>query len=499
MKLNLFIATACLALTGVLAAAPPAPEFFVFDNGVGRGKWTPEEQAKTLKELGYAGISYNYTNPKDLALWQQECRKQGVKIYGLYVYTYLDRTNHFDPAFKDAIKLLKGTDTVIWMTVMKPAKKGDHDAEAVRNVQEMADLAATQGVRVALYGHSGLYVETGADSARIVKLANRPNVGASINLCHEFLSQRGDELAESLKVAAPLATLVSINGVDVAKKKYILRLDQGDFDLVHYLKQLRDAGYKGPIGLQCYNVPGDIRTNLAANIATWRWIDGELAGQAPSAPPQNLLSAQEIKAGWKLLFDGRSTDGWRGFQRAGFPDHGWTVENGCLKCLGQHGGDIITTATFTNFEFAWDWRLSFQGNSGVKYFVDEKRSNERGAIAHEYQTIDNDYFVAEPLNEKKHTGAWYDVMPGKNAQPNPVGEWNQSRLVVRRNTVEHWLNGKQVLSYQTDSPESAAGIANSKFKDVAGYANKIPTPILLQDHETTVWFRNLKVRELPAK
>jgi hypothetical protein len=70
---------------------------------------------------------------------------------------------------------------------------------------------------------------------------------------------------------------------------------------------------------------------------------------------------------------------------------------------------------------------------------------------------------------------------------------------VRRNTVEHWLNGKQVLSYQTDSPESAAGIANSKFKDVAGYANKIPTPILLQDHETTVWFRNLKVRELPAK
>ncbi len=170
-----------------------------------------------------------------------------------------------------------------------------------------------------------------------------------------------------------------------------------------------------------------------------------------------------------------------------------------MKCLGQHGGDIITMATFTNFEFAWDWRLSFQGNSGVKYFVDEKRSNERGAIAHEYQTIDNDYFVAEPLNEKKHTGAWYDVMPGKNAEPNPVGEWNQSRLVVRGNTVEHWLNGKQVLRYQTDSPESAAGIANSKFKDVAGYANKIPTPILLQDHETTVWFRNLKVRELPAK
>ena len=496
MKLNLFIATACLALTGVIFAAPPSPEFFVFDNGVGRGKWTPEEQAKTLKELGYDGISYNYTNPKDLALWQQECRKQGVKIYALYVYTYLDRTNHFDPAFKDAIKLLKGTDTVIWMTVMKPATKGDHDAEAVRNVQEMADLAAAQGVRVALYGHSGVYVETGADSARIVKLANRPNVGATINLCHEYLSGHGHELDEALPAVAPLATLASINGVDLANTNYIVRLDQGDFDLTAYLKKLFAAGYHGPIGLQCYNVKGDIRTNLAANIATWRRIAGELAEQAPSTPPQNILSAQEIKAGWKLLFDGRSTEGWRGFQRAGFPDHGWTVENGYLKCLGQHGGDIITTATFTNFEFAWDWRLSFQGNSGVKYFVDEKRSNARGAIAHEYQTIDNDYFVAEPLNEKKYTGAWYDVMPAKDARPSPVGEWNQSRLVVRGNEVEHWLNGACVLNYRTDSPEAAAGIANSKFKDVAGYADKIPTPILLQDHETKVWFRNLKIREL---
>jgi hypothetical protein len=91
------------------------------------------------------------------------------------------------------------------------------------------------------------------------------------------------------------------------------------------------------------------------------------------------------------------------------------------------------------------------------------------------------------------------VLPAKNARPNPVGEWNQSRLVVRGNEVEHWLNGKRVLSYRIDSPEAAAGIANSKFKDVAGYADKIPTPILLQDHETMVWFRNIKLRELPPQ
>ncbi|MEI7807179.1 MAG: family 16 glycoside hydrolase [Verrucomicrobiota bacterium] len=498
MKLK-FIILNLLLLAGALCAA--TPEYFVFDNGVGRGNWTPEAQAKTLKELGYTGITYRYTNPEDLARWQKECRKQKVKINALYVYTYLDRTNKFDPGFKDAIKLLKGTDTVIWMTVMKPKTKGDHDAEAVSNVQEVADLAAAQGLRVALYGHFGFYVETGLDSARIVKLANRPNVGATINLCHEFLSGHGNELEETLRVVAPLATMVSINGVDLANTNYIVRLDQGDFDLTAYLKKLSAAGYHGPVVLQCYNVKGDTLENLTANIATWRRIKGELADQSPSAPPQNTLSAKETASGWKLLFDGKTTDGWRGFQKAAFPDKGWVVENGCLKCLGQKGGDIVTTSTFTNFEVSWEWRLSFRANSGLKYFVDEKRADAAGkiystAIAHEYQTIDDKNFIAEPLNEKKLTGAWYDVVPPKNAKPRPLGEFNQSRLVVRGNKVEHRLNGKRVVNYKTDGAESASKIANSKFKDVPGFADKIPTPILLQDHNTVVWFRNIKLREL---
>ncbi len=261
-------------MTGIAAAA--APEFFVFDNGVGRGSWSPEQQARTVKELGFDGISYNYTKPEDLAAWQKACGAQGLKIYGLYIYTYLDKPEHFAPAFKDAIKLLKGTDTVIWMTVMRPKEKGDYEAAAVRNVQEMADLAAEQGVRVAVYGHVGMYVETGADSARIVKLVNRPNVGASINLCHEFLAKRGDQLDEMIKTAAPISILCSVNGVDVANKKYILRLDEGDFDVAAYLKKLFAAGYKGPVGLQCYSVKGDITENLKADIAAWKKIAAKL-------------------------------------------------------------------------------------------------------------------------------------------------------------------------------------------------------------------------------
>ena len=260
-----------------LAARAAVPEFFVFDNGVGRGQWTPEQQAKTLKELGYDGISYNYTKPAAFAAQQKAFKEQGLKIYGLYVYTYLDRPEHFDPAFRDAVKLLKGTDTIIWMTLMKPKEKGDHDSEAVRNVQEMADLAAEQGVRVAIYGHAGMYVETGADAARIMKLANRPNVGASINLCHEFTAKKGDALAETIQAVAPISILISVNGIDVANKKYLLRLDEGDFDVAAYLKKLFAAGYKGPVGLQCYSVKGDTLENLKADIAAWKKIAAKLA------------------------------------------------------------------------------------------------------------------------------------------------------------------------------------------------------------------------------
>lgn len=248
-----------------------APEFFVFDNGVGRGKWTPEEQAATLKALGYDGISYNYTTPADLVAWQQACKAQGLKIYGLYVYTQIDKPVHYDPVFKQAIKLLRGTDTVIWMTLLSKAT-GNQDAEALEIVRDIASQAAENGVRVALYGHVGFYVASAADAVRIVRQVNLPNVGASINLCHEFLTQNGDKLDETIKTVAPFATLISINGVDVQHKQYILRLDQGDFDVAAYLRKLIAAGYKGPVGLQCYSVPGDMKENLRADLAAWRKI-----------------------------------------------------------------------------------------------------------------------------------------------------------------------------------------------------------------------------------
>ncbi|MCC6164331.1 MAG: DUF1080 domain-containing protein [Acidobacteria bacterium] len=489
---------ACLACLLALlpAAADARPEFYVFDNGVGRGSWTPEQQASVLKELGYDGISYNYTNPEDLARWQKAFGAVDLKIYGLYVYTYIDRPEPFDPRLAEAIRMLAGTDTVVWITIRETKTTGDNDARAVANVRKVADIARKYGVKVALYGHAGFYVEHGVDSARIVAKAKRANVGATINLCHEYMSGVGDRLDATLKAVAPVSTRVSINGIDSPSRTWVARLDQGDFDMVDYLQRLRAAGYSGPIGLQAYNVPGDPYTNLAANIATWRRIAAQLDERASNAAPQNVLTEQERAAGWELLFDGTTTNGWKGFAKAGFPAAGWTVEHGTLKGLGRKGGDIITTRAFGDFEFQWDWRLSFQGNSGVKYFVDEARGNGGGAIGHEYQTIDDENYTAIALTDRQKTGAWYDVIPPTTVAARPTGDWNTSRLVVRGTSVEHWLNGARVLAYDITSPAAAHGIATSKFRDVKGYADKIRTPLLLQDHDTVVWFRNLKVRDI---
>ena len=224
------------------------------------------------------------------------------------------------------------------------------------------------------------------------------------------------------------------------------------------------------------------------------------AGFAAETPLNTLMPAEK-EQGWILLFDG-TTNGWRGFQKTTFPAKGWGVEDGCLTCLAKKGGDIITKETFADFELTWEWRLPPKGNSGIKYFVDEKRTDLKGkrfnrAIAHEYQMIDDEGYVKKPIDLQK-TGAWYEIIAPSGAKPAPLGEFNQSRLVVRGQQVEHWLNGVKVVAYAIGDVKDAARIAVSPFKTAKGYADKIVTPILLQDHDTRVWYRNIKLRKLTA-
>jgi hypothetical protein len=213
---------------------------------------------------------------------------------------------------------------------------------------------------------------------------------------------------------------------------------------------------------------------------------------APETPPPNTLTDAEMASGWRLLFDGATTRGWRGFKRDSFPGQGWVVRDGLLiKQQGVRGGDIVTSDAFLDFELSWEWRIGPGGNSGVKYFVTEE---DNRAAGHEYQMID-DARVRDP---KGTTASFYDVLPPSPDKPAPrIDDWNQSRIVVRDRRVEHWLNGIKVLDYEPGSLEVLAAVAASKFKNSTGFGFKSRGRILLTDHTDEAHFRNIKIRVPP--
>lgn len=218
------------------------------------------------------------------------------------------------------------------------------------------------------------------------------------------------------------------------------------------------------------------------------------------AEPKALTDAERA-AGWRLLFDGRTLQGWRAFAKPGTTaaiGPGWKVEHGLLKKLaGQKGGDLVTVDSFDNFELSWEWRLEPGANNGIKYLVTEARPQAPGL---EYQMIDDESPRWRDLPPKDLTASFYQVLPPAAGKPyRRAGEWNSSRLVVAGNHVEHWLNGVQVLTYELGSAALKTAIAASKFKNQADFGQKIRGHIMLTDHQDEAWFRNIKLRELPAR
>ena len=232
-------------------------------------------------------------------------------------------------------------------------------------------------------------------------------------------------------------------------------------------------------------------------------------GQSKGGPPPNSLSAAEKAAGWKLLFDGKTWTGWRGFRREKVPVEGWAIEDGTIKHLAgqgeqsREGGDIITVGQYDNFELQLEWRISPGGNSGIKYLVAEEMvKTGYSGLGFEMQVLDDDGHPDAKMGKggNRTASALYDLIaPPTNKALRPVGEWNQVRLVIRGSKVEHWLNGARVVEYELGSPQLKSLIAESKYKTIAGFGEVRKGHILLQDHGNEVWFRNIKLRELPAQ
>ena len=228
---------------------------------------------------------------------------------------------------------------------------------------------------------------------------------------------------------------------------------------------------------------------------------------AESAPAgaHNTLSAEEAAAGWILLFDGRSTEGWRGWGRDDFPAGGWAVENGELVGLSSSGemdgGDILTTGQFADFELVFDFKVGAEGNSGVFYRVQEVDGKELWQVAPEYQVLDDPAYIAMGTMDmnRRLTGDNYDLQAAPQKTMHPKGEWNTGRIVVDGTHVEHWLNGAMTVEYELFSDAWEALVAESKFGEEEAYARAPSGAIGLQDHGTPVWFRNIKLRPLGGR
>lgn len=221
----------------------------------------------------------------------------------------------------------------------------------------------------------------------------------------------------------------------------------------------------------------------------------------------NNLSTYEKESGWKLLFDGKSPEGWIGANKETFPEQGWEIRDGVLKVLpssggeSTNGGDIVTKDQFAAFDLSLDFKLSKGANSGIKYFVTLKEKNTGSAIGPEYQLLDDTLHPDAKLGREgnRTLASLYDLIKSEKSsrffkQP---GNWNTARIVVYRNNhVEHYLNGIKVLEYDRRSKAFRDLVAISKYKVWPNFGEAPKGHILIQDHGNEVSFRSIKIREL---
>ena len=236
-------------------------------------------------------------------------------------------------------------------------------------------------------------------------------------------------------------------------------------------------------------------------VLGWSFTATSQAQKAQSSQqPPNRLSEKDKAAGWKLLFDGITTDGWRGYKMDKMPP-GWKVIDGAMVKVkpgtggkGAGGGDdIITVEQFDNFELTVQWKIVSNGNSGILYRVTEDAITS-WHVAPEMQVLDN---TKHPNRKKSQlAGALYDLYAPAKDVTHPVGQWNTAKVVADSNHVEHWLNGVKLLEYELGSDDWNKRVAANKFKDKPKFAKAMKGHICLQDHSDRIEFRNIKIRRL---
>ncbi len=207
-------------------------------------------------------------------------------------------------------------------------------------------------------------------------------------------------------------------------------------------------------------------------------------------------SIRAAQGKWEVLFDGKSTEKFRGFRQVGFPTS-WTVSEGTLKTIVGNGSDILTRDQYDNFELQLEWKISSGGNSGIIY----RATESGGEVWHtgpEMQVLDDDLH-ADGKNQKTSAGALYALIAPTGKKLMPVGRWNKAKLIVNGNRVQHWLNGVKVVAYELNSEALRDLIVQSKFKDLPKFSKEPRGHIVLQHHHDEVAYRNIRIRRLTSK
>ena len=280
-----------------------------------------------------------------------------------------------------------------------------------------------------------------------------------------------------------------------------------------------DMTAEGFLGLQVHSIRDPSWAGRSVRWRNMRILTSDLAANRTPRDPEvvelsflvNQLTDYEVRQGWRLLWDGKTSAGWRGAKLDHFPAKGWTMQDGLLTVEATDGGestgpgDIVTTQSFGNFELEFEFRISEGANSGVKYFVDPNLNKGVGsAIGCEFQILDDKVHPDAKMgvDGNRTMGSLYDLITAENLstkgrakQFKGIGQWNQGRLVSLNGHVEHWLNGEKVIEFDRYSQVFRALVAYSKYKDWPNFCQQPEGRLLLQDHGDTVSYRSIKVRE----
>lgn len=249
--------------------------FFVFDNGLRyEGLANIDKKLDLVKSVGFDGLSWRTDSPENIRMLIEGAKKRDLKVFAYYANIEVKADKAvYSSQLKQLIELCKGTGTCIWPNITsKVFKDSDPAADelVVPVVRELADRCATNGLKLVLYPHVNIWLYRIEDAVRIAKKVNHPNCGVAFNLCHALSDGKEAAVPALLREAAPYLRLVSINGASAGQKGPILPLGKGTYDVSIVLRTLDEIGYKGPVGLQCFSIPGDPGVTLPQSMEAWK-------------------------------------------------------------------------------------------------------------------------------------------------------------------------------------------------------------------------------------